>query len=199
MENKHYRNTSIIIDSIERQSELEKKSIEEAAEKLYKEKYAALENEIKEKYRKQTEYKLLELALNSNKSASNLEAEHKAKLAELRSNITSEVYKKAYEKIKLFTESDKYPSLLENSAKVISTLYDGEATVYIRTKDSSYKDIITEAFGRTVSFCEDNTIALGGIKVLFTSEDVLVDDTLDVRLEATKKDFVKNSGLGFAG
>ena len=47
-----------------------------------------------------------------------------------------------------------------------------------------------------VSFKEDQVIKLGGIKVLFEEHSVLVDDTLDSRLEGSKKDFIKNSDLG---
>lgn len=199
MENKHYRNISIIIDSIERQSDKEQKSMEEASEKLYKEKYEALKKEIKEKYRKQTEYELLSLKMSANKSASELESVHKAKLSDLREKITKEVYEKVLAGIEAFTKGENYPSFLEDSARKISALYDGAAKIYLRSADMKYADMISEAFGREISFHEDNSISLGGIKVLFTERNVIADDTLESRLEESKKDFIKNSGIGFVG
>ena len=199
MENKHFQNINLIIDSIGKQSEKEQKLLEDASEKLYKEKYEALKKEISAKYRKQTEYELAKLALSANKRASELEADHKAKISALREKITSEVYAKARESIESFTQGESYEPLLINSAKKISTLYDGAVKVYLRSTDMKYKEVISEVFGKTVSFYEDNTIILGGLKVLFANCDVLVDDTLDSRMEVTKKDFAKNSGLGFVG
>ena len=99
MENKHFQNINLIIDSIGKQSEKEQKLLEDASEKLYKEKYEALKKEISAKYRKQTEYELAKLALSANKRASELEADHKAKISALREKITSEVYAKARESI----------------------------------------------------------------------------------------------------
>lgn len=197
MENKHFQNINLIIDSIGKQAEKEQKVLEEASEKLYKEKYEALKKEIHAKYRKQTEYELSKLALSANKRASELEADHKAKLSAVRREITEEVYSKAKQSIESFTCTESYTKLLLNSAKKISTLYDGAVKVYLRSADMKYQNEIADAFGKTVAFYEDDSILLGGMKVLFSGCDVLVDDTLDVRLEASKKDFAKNSGLGF--
>ena len=199
MENKHFQNINLIIDSIGKQAEKEQKILEDASEKLYKEKYEALKKEISAKYRKQTEYELAKLALSSNKRASELEADHKAKISALREKITSEVYSKVRESIENFTNGARYKTLLVGSAKKISTLYDGSVKVYLRRSDMQYKEEIADTFGKTVSFHEDDTIILGGIKVLFANCDVLVDDTLDSRIELSKKDFAKNSGLGFVG
>ena len=196
MENKHYQNLNLIIDSIEKQAEKEQKLLEEASEKLYTEKYEALKKDIKAKYAKRTEYELSAIALNSNKKASAFESEYKAKLSALRERITDEVYKEAEEAIRHFISGDNYAALLLHSAEKISKLYDGDATVYLKNGDLCHKENIEKAFGKKVNFTDDSTITLGGIKVLFENHSVLVDDTLDTCLEESKKEFIKISDLG---
>lgn len=196
MENKHHQNLSLIIESISKQADNEQKTLEDASEKLYKEKYEALEKEIKAEYRKKTDYELSRLTLEANKKASELEADQKAKLSALRDKICDEVYHSVKERIHHFTDGEKYEGFLADSAKKISALYDGSVVIYIRSADLCHRDIIAKAFVGNVSFKEDQVIKLGGIKVLFEEHSVLVDDTLDSRLEGSKKDFIKNSDLG---
>ena len=197
MDKNIYDSTSLIIESIENQSRAEQKNIEELSEKLYKEKAAALEKEISDKYDALVEYELEKQRIDANKKASALESENKAALAEMRKKVTDEVFAGAFDGIKRFVQTDAYAEFLEKSASSMGGLYDGKAEILIRKADDGFKPLILKAFGKPADFVYDDSIVLGGIKVHFADKAVIADDCLDSRLEAQKKNFINTSGLGF--
>ena len=173
MDKNIYDSTSLIIESIENQSRAEQKNIEELSEKLYKEKAAALEKEISDKYDALVEYELEKQRIDANKKASALESENKAALAEMRKKVTDEVFAGAFEGIKRFVQTDAYAEFLEKSASSMSGLYDGKAEILIRKADDGFKPLILKAFGKPADFVYDDSIVLGGIKVHFADNAVI--------------------------
>lgn len=197
MEQQIYDSTGLIIGSIEKQACAEQERLQELSEKLYSEKAAALENEIRSKYESLVSYELEKQRVAVNKRASALEAENKAALAVLRRKVTDEVFRTAQNRIEEFVASDAYAPFLVQSTLAVSKLYEGAAEIRLRKEDAPLKQSLAETFGKPVSFAYDESIRLGGIKVHFKNAAVLVDDTLDARLETAKEEFIKNSGLGF--
>lgn len=197
MEKQLYHNINLIIDSIEKQASEEQRVLEETAEKLYREKLRSLEDEISSKYEAKTQYELQKLAVDANKKANELETENKSKLSAVRENIVKEVFGEAAEKVKKFVSSEKYADFLAKSAQEISGLYGGDVKVFLKPDDRKYESIVSAPFSGSVEFESDESIKIGGIKVMFVSHSVIADDTLDGRLELKRKDFIKNSGLGF--
>lgn len=197
MEKQLYHNINLIIDSIDNQAAKEKETLENAAEKLYGEKLALLEEEIASKYDALTKYELQKLSVDANVKANDLETAYKSKLAEMREGIIDEVFDSAIKSIESFTESESYAELIEKSAENIASLYDGAVRVYLRECDSRFENVISAKFGTKPEFVTDDKIKIGGIKVLFIDHAVLADDTLDSRLEQKRNDFIKNGDLGF--
>lgn len=197
MEKQIDESTGLIVGSIEKQAARECERLKQSAESLYAEKVAALEAEIKNKYENQVSYELEKQRIDANKTATVLEADHKAALSALRRKVTDEVFAAAADGIQKFAASEDYASFLAQSAASAKNLYKGNAVIYLRACDEIYNQALEKAFDRPVSFETDDSIVLGGIKVCFTDAAVMADDTLDARFEAQKKAFIRNSGLGF--
>lgn len=189
----------LIIGSIEHQARAEKERYIALNDKLFAEKTAAIESEIKNKYDGVVAYELEKQRIAANKKASELESENKAALAALRASVTDEVFADVEEQIRRFAESPDYEGFLAASVRKMSALYEGEAVILLRTCDGRFEKTLADAFGRSVSFEYDDSVRFGGVKVRFPKAAVLADDTLDARLAASKKDFIKTSGLGFKG
>lgn len=197
MEKQIDESTGLIVGSIAKQAERECERLQKLADDLYAQKVAALEAEIKKKYERLTLYEIEKQRVRANQKTVVLEAEHKAALAALRQKVADEVYQAAAEKIKAFAVSEAYAAFLQNSVKAAKDLYAGSAVIYLRACDRKYQEQLAKTFEREVSFQTDDTILLGGMKIVFTDHAVMADDTLDARFEEQKQWFVKNSGLGF--
>ena len=170
MEKQIDESTGLIVGSIEKQAARECERLEQSAESLYAEKVAALEAEIKNKYENQVSYELEKQRIDANKTATVLEADHKAALSALRRKVTDEVFAAAADGIQKFAASEDYASFLAQSAASAKNLYKGNAVIYLRACDEIYKQALEKAFDRPVSFETDDSIVLGGIKVRSAAE-----------------------------
>ena len=112
-----------------------------------------------------------------------------------RTEITDEVFKKAYDKLYEFAASEEYADFLKSSLEEASRiLVDERCTVYIRDKDLSFKKLISEQLAVS-EIKTDKSIKLGGIKVICETKGIELDDTLDTRLSDQRGWFIENSGL----
>ena len=73
-----------------------------------------------------------------------------------------------------------------------SWLYYLMASHYLKIPPNPFK--VYSAF-LIASFSKDSTIKIGGLKGINSLATLLIDDTLDSRLESQKKWFEENSGL----
>ena len=188
--------TALIIGSIEKQARAELEKLRALSEQLYAEKAAALEAEIKNKYESRVRCEAEKQRAAADRKAADLDSHNKAALAALREKVMDEVFAAARASVLRFTESEAYADFLAGSLASMRGLYEGEAEIRIRPCDEPYQERLAAAFGGKATFNHDDSIVLGGVKVYFKKAAVIADDTLDARLAAQRKDFVKNSGLG---
>ena len=114
---------------------------------------------------------------------------------ELRQKIHDEVFKKAWEKLLAFTESDQYADSLKRSAENAKELFGGKAVVISTApKDAKYAELIKSVFSEA-DIREDKDILIGGIKVYCKETGILADDTLDSKLHDQHEWFIEHSGL----
>ncbi len=128
-----------------------------------------------------------------NKTISDYEAEKKSALISLRAAIGNDVFAKVREKIVFFTESDDYADFLKRSALALKDAVGENATLLLRGCDMKFASQLTELTGLDVR--EDCDIELGGLRAISSDETVITDDTLEFRLDAECKDFIKKSNL----
>mgnify|MGYP004507693511 CR=1 FL=1 len=113
-----------------------------------------------------------------------------------RDEIKTAVFTKAAEKLCDFVNSADYKDFVIKSAESIKTNLVGRdkvITVYLRNEDMPLKSEIETAFNFPCDFVADDSIKIGGIKAKFST--VIIDDTLDARLNSQTDWFEENSGL----
>lgn len=112
-----------------------------------------------------------------------------------RAEIAEGIFSAAAEKLRAFTASPEYVSfLIESAGNVLKSFDRGGVTLRLRPEDMKFKDQLSEEFPNAC-FSEDNGIKIGGIKGIDSLGSLMIDDSLDSRLESQKKWFEENSGL----
>lgn len=136
-----------------------------------------------------------EIRLEAGKRISESAAECRKEVFGRRNEISLRIRSAVAEKLNEFTASHEYGEFLKKSVdRIVDFLGEGNITLLFRPEDIGIgKEICKDCFNVTVS--EDSSIRIGGIKGINSIVTMLVDDTLDSRLEGCKKWFEENSGL----
>ena len=136
-----------------------------------------------------------EIRLEAGKRISESAAECRKEVFGRRNEISLRIRSAVAEKLNEFTASPEYGEFLKKSVdRIVDFLGEGNITLLFRPEDIGIgEEICKDCFNVTVS--EDSSIRIGGIKGINSIVTMLVDDTLDSRLEGCKKWFEENSGL----
>ncbi len=117
------------------------------------------------------------------------------RLFEQRVAIENDIFAEAEKRLRAFASGDKYDSYLTAAAeKVAGAVGYGAVTVRVRPGDEGKKALL----GVLIPGCEvktDPSIRIGGFTAEMTDRGVLVDMTLDSRLERQREEFRRNPEL----
>ena len=112
-----------------------------------------------------------------------------------RKTIYNEVFDAAVEKLKAFTQTPDYTAFLQRSVDEIAVHLNGDAcTIYLAPFDADKAHFITEKL-KNAEIKTDDHITIGGIKAFCPAKHIMLDDTLDTRLNDQREWFIENSGL----
>ncbi len=115
---------------------------------------------------------------------------------EKRQEIEEKVFERAKEKLLAYTKTDKYLEKMLSSAKAVSSkLTANDVVLYVCERDMKLKNKIISAFGRKCDIQVSDEIKIGGLTALSREMGLLVDETLDTKLENQREWFCENSGL----
>lgn len=129
------------------------------------------------------------------KEKSQKEADVKRELFGKRNKMAESLFTQAEKKLLEFVKGKNYKSYMEQSAKCIGEyVNDAYTTVYIAGRDESCIPMI-KSFIKNCDVQTDNTIRLGGIRASCETLSLMLDETLDTKLEIQKKRFVAESGF----
>ena len=136
-----------------------------------------------------------EIRLEAGKRISESAAECRKEVFGRRNEISLRIRSAVAEKLNEFTASPEYGEFLKKSVdRIVDFLGEGNITLLFRPEDIGIgKEICKDCFNVTVS--EDSSIRIGGIKGINSIVTMLVDDTLDSRLEGCKKWFEEFGSL----
>lgn len=124
------------------------------------------------------------------------EDEGKQQLYKRRSEMVDEVFQKAQKKLENYTKTEKYKTLLMQSAAEAAKYFaNDEVTVYIKQDDMPLKSDIEKSFDNKCSVKAVSDICIGGLKAQCESRGIVVDFTLDTKLENQREWFLQNSKL----
>lgn len=112
-----------------------------------------------------------------------------------RQSICDKVFEEARVKLLDFTKTEDYTEFLQRSLKEIAALCGTDSCeISVCPADEDKRGLILSLIpGASVS--ADNHITLGGIRAYCPQKGVMMDDTLDTRLNEQRRWFVENSGL----
>ena len=110
--------------------------------------------------------------------------------------IADRVMKGAEDKVRAFTESPDYLELLrELAAEAASLAGDGPIELALREKDLPLAPELTSCFAGPCQVRVDDGILLGGLRARCPEKGVVIDETLDARLESQRRWFAEHAGL----
>ena len=145
-------------------------------------------------------YELIQREITQRKTAILIEYSQKQEavrreLYELRSRIENEVFQKAAEKLSGYMTVEEYRNYLISSAKEAKEIVgDSPCVIKLRKADDIFIDDLRAVFANAeVVF--DEGIRLGGIKIVCEEKRIMIDCTLDTRLEYQRRLFAETSQL----
>lgn len=156
---------------------------------------AAMEAQAKKAAEDYVRAKSAAIKLEAGRRISERAAECRKEVFGKRDEIARKTLSEAGEKLRKFTESEEYRDFILKSAEnILAHFGAGSVTLLLRPEDMGFEKEICERFPYA-SVSEDVSIKIGGVKGINSLVTLLIDDTLDIRLENQKKWFEENSGL----
>lgn len=137
-----------------------------------------------------------EIRLKAAQGVSQQETKERRELLLRREEITRRVFDQVRKRLADHVETGEYPRLLEETAKVLAEKCPREGcVVLLRQEDLPLAKKLTGYFGGDARAEADESIRIGGIKVMNQAAGLFLDESLDSRLEDQKAWFYANSGL----
>lgn len=188
--------TDNFLKAIERYAEEQRSRIKSEAEDFKQKELSKAEEEgLREAY-VMIQKTMTDIRTDIASQLSRAENASRKKIFLRRMEIEQSVFADAEKLIREFTETEDYAVLLEKSARAVAGRLTAEDTVlYVRSADMKHRDRIARAFGRKCDIKPDDEIAVGGLTGQSRSMGILVDETLDSRIEAQHDWFCENAEL----
>lgn len=112
-----------------------------------------------------------------------------------RQALADKVFDEAKEKLLAFTQSEEYSDFLRRSLEEIKAhCGTAQCVISIAPCDEEKRSLI-ESVIPDAQITADNHILIGGIKANCPALGILMDDTLDARLEEQREWFIENCGM----
>ena len=168
--------------SMEIIAEAGKKRAEEL-EQAYKMAESADYAQVKEQYYKESEKEFMSVA-----------SQARQDLLSYRQELAESLFAEAAKKLAEFTKSEEYPAWLAGRLRAHASLAESgrPLTVRLRGADLALKDRLANEWPG-LSFAEDATIRLGGLKV--DDGKVLFDETIDEKLREEQERFYESGRM----
>lgn len=188
--------TESFLKAIDKYASEQQRKIEDEIN-LYKQKeLEKAETEILSEVHSFIQDKIAEMKGSISKEISIKEMECKKKLLRRRQEIVDEVFSNCKNKLLLFTRSEKYKLFIDKSLKEISKILNkGKTIIYLKKDDLKLKEGINTNFFSECEIREKKDITIGGIYALNESLGIVIDDTLDSKLDEQHEWFAENCGL----
>lgn len=188
--------TSNFLKAINKYAAEQRKKIKTSAEEFRKYELQKAEAEVLRDAYFLIQNEMAQMKRNVASEVSKLEFEERKKLFAKRQAIVDDVFKKAKEKLLEFANSPDYVDVLKRYAVSISkVLKKSGTTLYISRRDERYADDIREAYGKICKVEISDKIKIGGILAVNKEMSLVVDETIDAKLEDQKEWFAENSKL----
>ena len=109
--------------------------------------------------------------------------------------ICDSVFRQAEEKLRDFTKTEDYTGFLKRSVQKIAEICGSDkCTLHLAPMDENHREWILSLLPEA-EIIVDNHITIGGVKAYCPAQGIMLDDTLDARLNEQRVWFNENSGL----
>lgn len=188
--------TSNFLKAINKYAAEQRKEIKTRAEEFRKYELQKAEAEVLRDAYYLIQNEMAQMKKNIASEVSKLEFEKRRELFAKRQAIMDDVFKKAQNKLLNFAKTQGYIELLKSHASSVSKILKKSGTVlYICKRDEGFIDEIREAYGKICKVEVSDKIKIGGILAVNKVMSLVVDETLDSKLEEQRIWFEENSKL----
>lgn len=188
--------TSNFLKAINKYAAEQRKEIKTRAEEFRKYELQKAEAEVLRDAYYLIQNEMAQMKKNIASEVSKLEFEKRRELFVKRQAIMDDVLKKAQDKLLNFAKTQDYIELLKNYASSVSKILKKSGTVlYICKRDEGFINDIREAYGKICKVEVSDKIKIGGILAVNKVMSLVVDETLDSKLEEQRIWFEENSKL----
>lgn len=187
---------NLFLNAISENLELRRKEINDEIAAVRKDEEEKALREATGRSEAYIETESAKIILQANRAQSVLETEFRNELAAERNVITDQVFAAVAAKLEDFTKTAGYREFIKKSAARFLSYYgEKQITVFFKTLDLQYEELILSVIGPHCRVIPDDSIRIGGCKAKSDDSGVYLDDTLDSRLEVQRQSFYENSGL----
>ncbi len=126
------------------------------------------------------------------------ETEHRHALLHRREELTEELFETVAKRLCDYAQTEQYRKQLLESAREMADnfpLHGGK--LMISSKDGTLLGDLQEIVGQGCTVTPDSSIKLGGLRLENIEAGIVVDETLDTKLEEQRPWFYSHSGLSF--
>lgn len=188
--------TDNFLRAIERYAEAQRSQIESEAENFRKQEMNKAEEEgLREAY-VLIQREMTEIRTGIAADLSRAETASRKKIFIRRKEIEDSVFEKVSNMLLDYTKTKDYITSMVRSADKAAKLLDSEdIIVFVKKGDDKLAEALKKSFGSLCDIRTGNDIMLGGFLAQSRSKGILIDETLDSRLDAQREWFCENSGL----
>ena len=186
----------MIQQSVMAQAEEEAEKLRAQAKDLRDTAMKQAEEEVARELTSREQEEAAEIRVAATRSVSQKENQERRELLLRREEITRSVFQEVKKRLADYVRTPDYTRFLEETAKGLAEKCSGAGTVVmLRRDDLALGDQLKSRFGADAQVAEDESIKIGGVKVVNRASGLFLDETLDSRLEDQKSWFYKSSGL----
>ena len=191
-----YDKTSNFLKAIDKYAKEQPKEIKSTATAFKRKELQKAEAEVLRDSYILIQKEMAQMRKSIDSAVSKTEIQNKKELLTLRQELMEKVFINAKNKLIEFTKTEAYKDSLKKSIKKIASVLKNENTLLlVKKEDLIFKEEITKVFGKSCELKESKKIKIGGILGLDENLGLLIDETLDSKLENERSWFSENSGM----
>lgn len=179
----------------------QQKRIQEEVEAFQKKELEQAEDEVLQEAYGMIQKEMAEMRNRISREMAQRENEERKKLLKKRQSISEDVFRRVADRLLQFAKTEEYPLLLEKYAREAGQMLishkaeNCSCEILVRQEDLPFANRLQSALGLTATVRAEDSIQLGGLRVLCPEKKLEADSTLDTLLEEQKGWFEEMSGL----
>ena len=188
--------SSNFLKVIDRYAKKQKTKITDTIQEMEEYEIKKAESEIMQDVNNMIQKEIINMKNKIAVEVSHKEMDERKQVSQRRLEIIKEIFEGSRKKLTSFTFSQEYSETIKSYAqKIASVLTSQDVQIFIKPADEKYTDLIQKAFGKACKILTTDDILIGGIRGYSPSHGLIVDETLDAKLDAQEDWVASNFGV----